>query len=187
MLPARLLTLVVAVVVVAITGCGGASKSSSDASLSTQQKTSNSQTTDAQPSASSTATTSSSHTKPLTRNELITKADLICRRVNAKRAATRFAHSGDYARLVPSLAEYQMAAVAAMRALIPPASMESSWNQIVFYAQEFAHSIAEFGRYAKANKLNDIASVSIAGVKAHEQMLAIAKHEGFHDCATRSG
>jgi hypothetical protein len=173
----------VAVVTLSVLGCGGTTKSSGDAARLARQATSpTQQATAAQPSEPSTATESHGHTKPLTRGELIARADLICRRVNAKRAATRIANAGDYARLIPPLAEYLLAAVAEMRKLTPPASMESGWNQIVAYAQESAHSVAEFGQYAKANKLNSI-SMSGAGVRANERMLAIAKREGFDDCA----
>jgi hypothetical protein len=139
--------------------------------------------TSTRPTRTVTAGAQSPKSGPLSRQELIAKADLICRRVNAKRARTKYASAADYARLVPALAEYQQAAVAAMRELVAPASMRSSWNQMVSDAQQFADSVVKFGEYAKANKLREVTSVSIAGMKANERLMALAKRKGFVDCA----
>jgi hypothetical protein len=165
--------LALAATMLAASGCGGATKSTSQRAAPARTE-------------SSTATESSSRTGPLTRAELIAAADLICRRVNAKHAATTFSSRASLARLLPMLAAYQQEADSAMRKLTPPASMAKSWKEMVADATTFTTAMAKLGEYVKANNVKGGYSVSHAGARANERLLAIAKREGFTDCARNS-
>ncbi len=129
----------------------------------------------------------SSTAKPLTRAQLIAKADLICKRVNARHAVSSFDSKSAYTRLLPPLAAYQLAAVAAMRRLTPPASMAAAWQQMVGDALIFAQAVKKLGEDARANDLKAGRAVSLAGAQANTRMLAIAQREGFQDCAHATG
>ena len=176
----RLVAPALAAIALAASGCGKSASTTTSAQTASSAQSNSSTTT-------TTTTTLAGATKPLTRAELIAKADLICKRVNARHAATSFDTKGDYARLLPPLAAYQLAAAAAMRKLTPPPSMAAGWQQIVNDAQTFAEDVAKLGQYAVANKLRAGRAVSLAGAKADEQMLAIALREGFQDCAHATG
>lgn len=127
-------------------------------------------------------------TKPLTRAELIVRGDAICRRINARLAATTVGKGGGFGQLMPPLAAYEHAAVLEMRKLTPPASMADGWGQVIGGAQMLADATAKIGEYAKANN-NTLpttpptrAAFTAAGAGTR-QMIAAAHREGFDDCA----
>jgi hypothetical protein len=126
-----------------------------------------------------------SYVHSLTRAELIAKADLICWRVNSKRASITISEPQDFERLIPQLATYQLTAAAEMQKLRPPASMANGWNQIVADAQTVARISAQFRTYAAASTSTSKPLTSVmAG--ALERMQKVAKREGFRDCAKQA-
>jgi hypothetical protein len=122
----------------------------------------------------------------LTRTELIARADLICRRVNEKRASTTLGSRQAYARLLPQIAAYERAAAAEMRTLTPPASMAKSWKRIVAGIQAVADETSILGEYAIANKLAQADAGSVVAVKTMRRTRTLAGREGFKDCARAS-
>lgn len=125
---------------------------------------------------------SASSPKSLTRSDLIARADAICRRVNAKLTGTRIRSK----RTFVELAVYEHAAVTEMRKLIPPASMEKGWGQIVSGAQARADATANLGKYSLAEAFRGTPatrSAYTAGVEGARRMLAAAQREGLKDCA----
>jgi hypothetical protein len=168
--------LVLAAATLAAYGCGGASKTASSAVTT-------SAATQTAPSSSTVHTESAASTQPLTRAQLIAAADMICRRVNLKRASIKLSSLADYAHLLPELAAYERAAVAQMRKLVPPASMASSWQRLISAGQTVAGGTAAVGEHATASGLREVESQSIAAGKALERSLTLAKREGFKDCA----
>jgi hypothetical protein len=125
---------------------------------------------------------STSSSKSLTRLELVARGDAVCRRVNAKLAATTIRSKRDYARL----AVYEQAAVAEMRKLTPPASMANGWRQVVTGAQTLANATAKIGEYSLADAFRGTPATRSAYTAAAEgtrQMVAAAQREGFKDCA----
>jgi hypothetical protein len=132
------------------------------------------------------AAKSSNGSGPLTRAELIAKADTICLGINAKRAATKFTASlAESARLLPALVAYDRAAVTELRKLIPPPSMANGLKEITAYVQTLANVTATANESAKANtrKLEKTQSLALEVVKARQRMVDAAKREGYKDCA----
>ncbi len=167
----NLAALVVAVTFVAVSGCGGSSKSSSQStSLSDSGKT-------------TAPTRTPVKMAPLTRAALINKADAICFTVNAKRASTKITSSQDYARFVPPLAAREQTASAELAKLTPPASMTRDWDQIVSSAKALADSTTKLGEYAKKYSFKEASKLLPLMEHTQQLMIATAKRNGFKDCA----
>lgn len=125
---------------------------------------------------------SAGSTKQLTRSELIVRGDALCRRINARLAATRIKSGKDNARL----GAYEQAEVAEMRRLTPPASMASGWRQVVTGAQTLADATTKIGQYPLEGYFQPRPAVRAAFIAAGagtKQMVTAAQREGFKDCA----
>lgn len=157
----------------AAVGCGGQESSSKGAS---------GRSTAVVPHSSPPASVPPPSGRPLTRAELIAQGDAICRRVNLKRSTIRLETSRDYAQLLP-FAAYQRTALAQMRNLIPPASMATNWSKILADTQTVAEAMAGVGAAGLANQAAELSSQARRGGKALYEAQAIAKREGFKDCA----
>lgn len=118
---------------------------------------------------------------------MVVRGDLICRRVNLKRKATVLRGRGDYERLLPELAAYEMAAIDEMRKLTPPTSMANGWRQIIDGSREVAEVTEQIGQYAKQSQdfiaLPAARKAGAKVAKASEKLTTVARHEGFTDCA----
>jgi hypothetical protein len=121
--------------------------------------------------------------KPLTRAQLISQADAICKRVNAKLKASKISSKQDIARVVPQLAAYEQQALADLGKLVPPASMANDWKTIVAGAQTLADNTAKLGEYAKENKLKAARGLITTSEKVQRQVQATAKRDGFKECS----
>jgi hypothetical protein len=119
---------------------------------------------------------------PLSRAQLIGRADAICRRVNLKRASIRLETRRDYAQLLP-LATYERTALEQMQGLTPPAVMAASWKKILAGTLTAVDSIDAIAQAGLANERNEMERQSRIGGKALLKTYALAKHEGFRDCA----
>jgi hypothetical protein len=176
MLHAQLAALALATTALAAAGCGSTSKpSSTGGSVGASTTT-----------AATTATTtvrSSTRTRPLTRAQLIAQADVICRKVNARRSKMKIKTSQDYARSVPPFASYEQVMYAKLDKLVPPASMAKDWTQIVAQARTLAAGMTKIGQYAKTKDLEAANGVFSSASKAQAQMIVIAKLDGFKDCS----
>jgi hypothetical protein len=126
----------------------------------------------------------------LTRQELIARADVLCRRLSTKLAAT--AAGGEGGGLGPlqlSLAAYEHAVVVEMRKLPPPVSMADGWGQMVSGAQTLADATNKLGEYEQAHN-NELFSpspttraASSAIREGTRRITVAAAREGFTDCA----
>lgn len=171
MLRTRLAALVlVTSALLAAVGCGGSAKPSSRTVTSAGQR----------PPAGMEA---GGQAKSLTRSGLIARADLICRRVNAKRLSIKIRSTQDYARFLPSLARYERAAYAELGNLSPPVAMMNDWRQIVSDAQTLAVNTAKIGEYTASNNPRAAQATGATTTKIEERMLATAKRDGFVDCS----
>jgi len=121
--------------------------------------------------------------KPLTRAQLISQADAICKRVNAKLKVSKINSKQDIARVVPQLATYEQQALADLGKLVPPASMANDWKTIVAGAQTLADNTAKLGEYAKENKLKAARGLVSTSEKVQQQVQATAKRDGFKECS----
>lgn len=126
--------------------------------------------------------------KPLTRAELIAKADTICKRVNDKLKSSNnsIKSQQDIVRIVPKLASFEQTALAELSKLEPPASLANDWKTIIAGAQTLADNTAKLGEYAKANNLKAARHLIQASEKVQQQTLATAKRDGFKQCSQTS-
>jgi hypothetical protein len=121
--------------------------------------------------------------KPLTRAQLLHRADAVCRKLNKKLSSTTFKTEKDFVRGLPKLAGYEQESLAELSKLIPPAKMAEDWKMIIAGAQTIADDIAKLGEYAKAKKLKAARKVVAEAGKIEQRTTAIAKRDGFKDCA----
>jgi hypothetical protein len=121
--------------------------------------------------------------KPLTRAQLISQADAICKRVNTKLKTSNINSKQDIVRLVPKLAAYEQQALAELGKLVPPASLANDWKTIVAGAQTLADNTAKLGEYAKANNLKAARGLISSSEKVQQQVQATAKRDGFKECS----
>jgi hypothetical protein len=166
---------VLAATTLAASGCGGSSKATSTPAPATS----------AANTTSSTATEASVKPsgKPLSRSELIARADAICYRLNARRSATTIGRPQDYERVVPALASYELAAATEMGKLVPPASMAHDWQQIVAGSRTVAAATGRFHTYAEAKAGTLAHTIDLVLGKGIDELVHAAKRAGFKDCS----
>jgi hypothetical protein len=161
---------VVALVLV-ISGCGGAGKSTVESASKTQGAS-----TASSPTQSPTA-------RHVSRAQLTAEVNEICRRTEARRAPLRIATAADYATVLPQVAAYQRTMVAELRRLAPPPSFAAGWAQFLTQAGTLASDAARVGEYAQQSNLQAghrfLEGFATARLKLH----AIARRVGFRGCA----
>ena len=126
-----------------------------------------------------------SSSKPLTRVELTTKANTICKKVTVRlQAATKKGVSNvqQIAKLAPELASFEETALVELGKLIPPAELESDWKAFISGAQTLAENTSKLGEYAKANNLKSAKNLIKTSTTTQQQMVAIAKRDGLKEC-----
>ncbi len=162
--------LVVTALAFAVIGCGG--------SKSTAQTESTSGT-----GASDVSSVAS--TGPLTKAELIAKADLICKGVTDKLEATSLGSQQAVAEFAPKMAAYEHAAVAEMKKLTPGADLTKDWKQVVASMQMLAENTDKLSEAAKkvGNFVNSERVLGSVNLDSRRPLLATAKRVGFKDCA----
>lgn len=198
----KLAAIVIAAVALGVSGCGGSSKTGSTTTVaSTPTQTTTAQTTTAQttPAQTTSAQTSSTPTTPvlpstgepikiksgtpLTRRVLIAKAEPICERANAELDSTKIKSIEDYARVLPQTASYDRIEANELSKLVPPAAMAKAWTEIVTGLQKFGEYTEMVAEYAQAKKFTTAVPIFTAGRATHEKLAAIAKRNGFKECA----
>lgn len=121
--------------------------------------------------------------KPLTRAQLLSRADAICARINKKLSATNIKSQQDIVRIAPQLAADEQQGLAELNKLIPPASMANDWKTIITGAQTLADSTAKLGEDVKAKDLKAARTVISEANKVQQRTVAVAKRDGFKDCS----
>jgi hypothetical protein len=125
---------------------------------------------------------SSSSAKPLTRAELIAKADVICRRVNVKFASTKVTSQRDLASVSSEISSYEQQAFAELSKLTPPTSLASDWSQILTATHTFADNTAKISDYAKSSNVAAERGLFASSQALRQQITTTAKRDGFSDC-----
>jgi hypothetical protein len=123
---------------------------------------------------------------PLTRAQLTSKANSICRTVTAKLEATSKGESANtlqqLERLTTKVAGFEQKALTELTALVPPPALEAQWQRFVEGAQSLAEDTAKVSEYI-ANKNTAAGKSVISDAEAtQKRMVAIAKRNGFKDC-----
>jgi hypothetical protein len=171
----RVAALVLVVSAFAASGCGGSTKSSS-------QATSPAPVEPSSHTESTVQATTQANGKALTSAELIAKADKICGRIIAKVLSKVVKTPQEAARVEPQNAAYQRTALGELGKLTPPASLASDWKQILTAIQLIIINTDKLGEYAKANNVKGMSTTLIAGMHVPRQMLTVAKRDGFKAC-----
>jgi hypothetical protein len=124
-----------------------------------------------------------SATKPLTRAQLRTKTDAICRRVTTRLATNGSPRTpAQIERLIKNLSAFEQGALTELSALVPPAALADDWKRFVAGAQTLAERTAKLGEYAEAKNAKAIAPLLAAAEATRRQMAAIARRDGFTAC-----
>jgi hypothetical protein len=126
-----------------------------------------------------------SSVKPLTRAELTTKANTICKKVTVKLegAAKKGIDTVQaIAHVAPELSGFEETALVELSKLIPPAELEGDWKAFVAGAQTLAENTSKVGEYAKANDLKSAKSLIKSSNATQKQMVGIAKRDGLKEC-----
>ncbi|MGH2878804.1 MAG: hypothetical protein ACRDK4_04255 [Solirubrobacteraceae bacterium] len=123
---------------------------------------------------------------PLTRAQLTSKANAICRTVTAKLEAASKGESANtpqqLERLTAKVSGFEQKALSELSALVPPPALEAQWQRFVDGAQTLAEDTAKLGEYI-ANKNTAASKALISQAQAtQKQMVAVAKRNGFKDC-----
>lgn len=174
---ARLAALAVAASALIASGCGGSSKSSTHTESSALAGSTTQQASTSSPKQASTSS------KPLTRTQLIAKADAICKRVNARLASSTAHNHQQIVRIAAQLAAFERTATGELMQLVPPAELATDWSQIVAGVRALADTTARYGEYAASNQLANAQKFIVAGRRRTRQAAAVAKRDGFTDCA----
>jgi hypothetical protein len=176
----RLVAVVLTVVTLAASGCGGSSKTGSTGASTGAALTSTTATSTAKA-----ATTKATSRRPMTRAELtlIARAGAICKRINARHALLKLPTPQAIAREIPLFASYQQAALAELLKLTPPASMAHEWKQFAAVAKTLARDTTRLGDYAKANHVAIAGTRLLPGIDKDERHIsALAKRAAITGC-----
>jgi hypothetical protein len=123
-------------------------------------------------------------TKPLTRAQLLSKADATCRRINSELSAVNAKSSESSAHAISVLVSYEQKGLAELSKLIPPASMASDWKAILAGAQTVANDTLKLLERVNVEKdPKAVHSLLVETSKVQEHVLAITQRDGFKDCA----
>jgi hypothetical protein len=123
---------------------------------------------------------------PLTRAQLTSKANSICRTVTAELEAASKGESANtpqqLERLTVKVSGFEQKALTELTALVPPPALEAQWQRFVDGAQSLAEDTAKIGEYI-ANKNTAAGKAVISDAEAtQKRMVAIAKRNGFKNC-----
>jgi hypothetical protein len=160
--------------VLAISGCGksGAAKSSSASTSETNTQ----------------IQLPSSPAGTLSRAQLISAADKVCRRVAAKRDLLKFGNDVEFELILPKIASYQQALYGGFSKLTPPASMAGDWHRIVGDTRVLQNSMVQLNNVVKSGQRSKIriAAHDLLGAfaRARLDMRNTTRRDHFADCST---
>jgi len=124
--------------------------------------------------------------KPLTRAQLTSRADAICRAVKAKIEAANKGGSANtpqqLERLTAKISRFEQAALVELAKLVPPQALEADWKRFVAGAQTLAEDTVNLGEYAAAKNQAAARRLIGAAEATQKQMAAIAKRNSLKDC-----
>jgi hypothetical protein len=154
-------------------GCGGSSK---DASTTTVNAATTTPPTGTTPKVATGA--------PLTRAQLITRANTICVNTNNKRAAIVVVHPSEYARELPQAAIYATTETNELSELVPPAALAHDWSKLLDYFHLYAEYTNAFARYTQTHTTNTSGPLLEKAEGIHQRLATIATRDGLTHCAT---
>src|ERR1700735_2091904 len=178
----QLVAFVLAAIALTATGCGGSSKTESTTTTTTTPTTT--PATPVQPVTTTKVKIASG--KPLTHAQLIAAAETICQSEHTKLSAISLRSESDYTRLAPQVAVYDSTELKELSKLVPPASMNKIWVQIINTDQLFSEYINQIANYAQAKNYNSAAPLVRTVEKVREGLFALTKRIGLKSCSELS-
>jgi hypothetical protein len=176
MLYTQLAALALTAATLVASGCGGSSKTTSATTSAAPAASTAPATTEA-----SSSTTASG--APLTRAELIAKAEPICTRTAVELKATSALTNEELVRALHQAAAYNQAEAIELGKLIPPSSMTNDWKQIVTGMHTYSKAVTKVANSIAANNPTATKALLEAARADHKRVLAITTRNGFKACA----
>jgi hypothetical protein len=124
--------------------------------------------------------------KPLTRAQLMSRANAICRSVKAKLEAASKGQSANtprqIERLTAKISGFEQTALAELGKLVPPRALEDDWKRFVAGAGMLAEDIAKVGEYAAAKNATAARQAIASAESTQKQLAVVAGRMGLKDC-----
>jgi len=130
------------------------------------------------PVTSSTTASSSSDASRFT-----AKADSICKRLDAELTAPKRLVMGEIARSARRNAALERKGTVELSKLPPPALLARDWRQILMLREKLADGLVRLVRYAQANDIRAIRTLTTAKLRIHQELSRLATHDGFRYCS----
>jgi hypothetical protein len=122
--------------------------------------------------------------KALTSDELVAKADAICKRAQAERASLPTIKTRqDYGTVLSRAGAQQQAAVAELEKLKPPASLAEDWQQIVEVDRTLAGYTIVYGQDIAASNPRAARALLGTATSLQRSIATAAKRDGLNACA----
>jgi hypothetical protein len=163
------MTYLLAVIALSVAGCGGGSGSTG--------------VSDAGPTW--TIASSTPVGPPLTRAQLIARADAICKRRNTAIDAVKLqsAKAAGVVRFASQSAALEQAAFLELGRLSPPTAMAANWQQILAYDRTLLEAVLDLGEYGKHRDARAISALAHSTEAVKRRLLAAASRDGFKYCS----
>lgn len=124
-----------------------------------------------------------SSAQPLSRKQLISKADAVCGKLHTKvKAIGPVKTPQDLARATRKLAGFEQQQIEAMKKLVPPKQLASDWKQMIEGVQELSESVATVSTDLQAKKKKTAQAALKQVGEIERKITAIAKRDGFNAC-----
>jgi hypothetical protein len=168
-------------------GCGsGGSSSTAATGGSTKSDTvAAPATAPAKSTPATTSTAASTGAGELSRTQLISKADEICKKLNSTLASLNKGAStslASLARELPHNAELEEEAFVELIGLKPPSSLASEWHKLLKYRLTLAGELAKLAEAAKRGETATVKKLIKSKKSGHQALREAATHAGFQDC-----
>jgi hypothetical protein len=121
--------------------------------------------------------------QPLTRAQLVSRADAICTEVHTKMKTAGSASSPkQFVHLARKLAGFQQQELEQMQKLTPPASLASDWKKILESAEEITEHVGTLSTDVETKK-DKQASEALKQISAIQQRVAVVvRRDGLTSC-----
>jgi hypothetical protein len=175
----RLIALALAATTLAAAGCGGSSTRSSSSPKTPASAERPVTGTPTSPTPSKASVPSG----PLTRADLIARADAICKRLNLRARSITTTSLRTVGTTALTVAGYYRTALTELHKLTPSASMAGAWRALLADIAPVPSEATVMGRYALDNDIKSTVRVETHLGKIQRRRIALARHAGFKDCA----
>jgi len=114
---------------------------------------------------------------------LLASADAICRRLNSSLDISGSTKSEVIAAAASKNAGLELAALAQLEALSPPAALAGRWRRILAYRRTLAHELPTLAQYETGNDTEALQTLIATKLRLHRDLHIEALRFGLSDCA----